>query len=60
MFPTLQFAPIPARKQGEAIRTTDMHTRPAPPRTAETARAADLKARLRRAAKKAFWMMGED
>jgi hypothetical protein len=59
MFPILQPVPVSQRKQDDSIRT---RRAPAPARVQENddVRATDINARLRRVAKKVFWMMGED
>ena len=63
MFPFFSPTPEPARTKtkAEPVRSREARVpRRARTRSDDLVHAADMQARLRRAAKKAFWMMGED
>jgi hypothetical protein len=60
MFPFFPLFSEPARIKAKPVRRGSREPQPSPRRQNLTTPAADMKARLRRAAKKAFRLMGED
>ena len=60
MFPFFPLLSEPARIKPKRLHRGSRESQPSPRRQNLATHAADMKARLRRAAKKAFRLMGED